>query len=374
MAAKSSKIITIGSSVVDIIAVIADNAIERVTLQNLTSSFLMLEEGRKVEAQSISDHVGGGAANAAVSFKRQGFDANVLSILGQDLNAEKILAQFREEGIGTDLIVQLPDARSGSSIILSSHDRNAAIFTYRGANALLTRDKVLDIDFGRYGAAYITSLSGESEECFELLLKRAQEAGCFVAVNPGIRQLASRANEFATLCKDMDLISLNRVEMETLLPELLSLRHGPISIQFEDSFDSPPPLLANGLKFAAQKFSLVKGLSVLHELGPAKILLTDGKEGAYYFDGEALYWCGTIKVTPVATAGAGDAFTSTFVGQMMSGRSPRESLVAATINAGKVISVVDTQSGLLSKRQLEAEVDSLIGKHPLRVWKVKTAG
>lgn len=371
MAEASDRIITIGSSVVDIISVIADNAIERVTLQNLTASFLMLEEGRKVEAESISDHVGGGAANAAVSFKRQGFDVDVLSILGKDLNAEKILARFREESIGTGLLVQLPDAQSGSSIILSSHDRNAAIFTYRGANALLTRDKVMAVDFSRYGAAYITSLSGESEQCFELLITRAQEANCFVVANPGIRQLASRAQEFAGLCQHFDLISINRVEMETLLPELLSLRHGPIDIAFAENLENLPPLLEGGLKFAAKKFPLEKALAVLHQLGPGKILLTDGKEGAYYFDGDALYWCGTTNVTPMATAGAGDAFTSTFVGQLLAGNPPQQALVAATINAGSVISVVDTQSGLLPKVALQQKVSAIIDNHPLRIWHVK---
>lgn len=368
---KNLKIITIGSSVVDIIAVIADNAIERVTLQNLTSSFLMLEEGRKLEALSISNHVGGGAANAAVSFRRQGLNVDVLSILGKDLNAKKILARFADEGVGTRHIIELPESETGSSIILSSHDRNAAIFTYRGANAFLTPDKVETLDFSEYGAVYITSLTGESEDCFELILEKASAAGCFVAANPGIRQLSGRAQEFAHLCSLLDLVSINRVEMEALLPDMLTLRHGPVDVEFEEPEGNLPKLMASGIAFAGKTFPLAKALSVLHDLGPSKILLTDGKDGAYYFDGNALFWCASTEVTPVATAGAGDAFTSTFVGQMLAGHEPRESLIAASVNAGSVISVVDTQSGLYRKEDLENRVRSLWDSHSLRVWHLK---
>ena len=46
--------VTVGSATVDIITVIADRDIERVSMTNATASFLLLEEGRKIDAKSIT--------------------------------------------------------------------------------------------------------------------------------------------------------------------------------------------------------------------------------------------------------------------------------------------------------------------------------
>ena len=48
------KAITVGSATIDIIALIADDDVERMTMHNATSSFLLLEQGKKVDASSIS--------------------------------------------------------------------------------------------------------------------------------------------------------------------------------------------------------------------------------------------------------------------------------------------------------------------------------
>ncbi|HAE02725.1 MAG TPA: carbohydrate kinase family protein, partial [Rhodospirillaceae bacterium] len=60
------KAITVGSATVDIIATVASDDIERMTLHNSTTSFLLLEPGRKVDASSVITQTGGGAVNAAV--------------------------------------------------------------------------------------------------------------------------------------------------------------------------------------------------------------------------------------------------------------------------------------------------------------------
>ena len=76
------KAITVGSATIDIIALIADDDVERMTMHNATSSFLLLEQGKKVDASSISTHVGGGAVNAAISLKRLGIETEVLVKIG----------------------------------------------------------------------------------------------------------------------------------------------------------------------------------------------------------------------------------------------------------------------------------------------------
>ncbi len=60
------KSMTVGGAMIDTIAVIADERIERMVMHNAETSFLLLQEGRKNEAEDISTHCGGGAVNAAV--------------------------------------------------------------------------------------------------------------------------------------------------------------------------------------------------------------------------------------------------------------------------------------------------------------------
>ena len=55
---------------------------------NADSSFLLLEEGRKTEAEEVSTHVGGGAVNVAVAMARLGMDVAVLAKLGSDERAD----------------------------------------------------------------------------------------------------------------------------------------------------------------------------------------------------------------------------------------------------------------------------------------------
>ena len=78
------KALTIGGATVDTIAIIADDRIERMSMLNADSSFLLLEEGRKTEALEISTHVGGGAVNAAVAMARIGLDVSTLVKLGKE--------------------------------------------------------------------------------------------------------------------------------------------------------------------------------------------------------------------------------------------------------------------------------------------------
>ena len=154
------KALTVGGAMLDTIAIIADDRIERMTMLNADTSFLLLEEGRKTEAVEVSTHVGGGAVNAAVAMSRLGFDVATLVKLGRDQRAETILAQLMREGISTRWVRRDGRAPTGASVLVSSHDRNAAIFTFRGANTLLEESDLRDDAFG-VDVVYVSSLSNE---------------------------------------------------------------------------------------------------------------------------------------------------------------------------------------------------------------------
>ncbi len=113
---KVRRAVTVGSAVVDIIAVVANKDIERLTLQNTAASFLLLEPGRKIEADGISIHTGGGAINTAVALRRLGYEAAPLVKIGLDLNASKVLETIATEQLGDRLVTRSNNFATGVAV------------------------------------------------------------------------------------------------------------------------------------------------------------------------------------------------------------------------------------------------------------------
>ncbi len=93
------KVLTVGGAMIDTIAIVDSGRIERISMRNADSSFLLLEEGRKTEAEEVSTHVGGGAVNVAVAMARLGMEVAVLAKVGTDARAEAVLQRLLQEGI-----------------------------------------------------------------------------------------------------------------------------------------------------------------------------------------------------------------------------------------------------------------------------------
>ena len=210
------KVLTVGGAMIDTIAIIENSAIERMSLLNAGTSYLLLEDGRKTEATDISTHCGGGAVNTAKSFARLGFECATLIKIGNDGRGEQIVSSLEQEGISAQWVVRDGRAPTGSSVLVSSHDRNAGVFTFRGANTLLEPSDIDDRAFA-VDLVYIANLSNEAASCFPLLVEKARAAQARVAVNPGTRQLHAHSTAFKTALSEIGILSINRHEAEDVL-------------------------------------------------------------------------------------------------------------------------------------------------------------
>lgn len=344
------KAVTAGSATVDIITVIADRDIERVTMTNVTASFLLLEQGRKMEAESITIHPGGGAVNTAVCLARLGFSVAPIVKVGEDLNAAQILETFEREGLSQALVRRTDQSGTGITVMVSSHDRNATIFTFRGANTLIVAEDVPESAFSGADFVHVSGLSNQSADQFSHIVGTARRAGAFVSANPGIRQITSRREAILDVMGDIDLLSINRVEAEALMPALAA-RAGDAPAPTLP--DDAPDLMRRGLTGSGFDMSLEGFCAALHARGLGNVAVTDGTEGAYLSAGGALYYCPPLAVEPAGTAGAGDAFAATLGVGVVGGVGAESALTAAAANAASVVGHVDTQSGLLDPGALE---------------------
>ena len=85
------------------------------------------------------------------------------------------------------------------------------------------------------------------------------------------------------------------------------------------------------------------------------IVITDGKRGAYAYDGHKYYYCPTYnEFDVVSTLGAGDAFASTLCGALnRTDMNIGKSLMYASVNSGSVVSQFGATEGLLTFEEIE---------------------
>ena len=87
--------------------------------------------------------------------------------------------------------------------------------------------------------------------------------------------------------------------------------------------------------------------------GPSLLVVTNGIEGVYVATKDMLYFHPSLHVEPVSSLGAGDAFSSGFIGSLAHKKSLEEAIVCGVINASAVIQSLDAQEGLLSLADME---------------------
>ena len=96
-------------------------------------------------------------------------------------------------------------------------------------------------------------------------------------------------------------------------------------------------------------------LHKLRNLGPKIVVITDGPNGAYAFDGNEVWFMPMYPdpKAPVDRTGAGDSFSATFTSALALGKTIPEALSWGPINSMSVVQEIGAQKGLLTKGKLE---------------------
>lgn len=363
------KALTIGSAMIDTIAIIESSRIERMTMLNAETSFLLLAEGHKTEALEISTHTGGGAVNAAIAMARLGLDVATLAKLGRDQRAETILARLMEAGVSTRWIGRDERAATGAAVMVSSHERNAAIFTFRGANTLL-EDSDLKPDAFEVDLVHVSSLSNRSADRVSRILAEAKRTGAFLSTNPGIRQLSSRGVALQDALGSIDLLVVNKIEASALVP-MIAGKIGEGGPPLGPDSEEPPSSLARqGLTGGGYHLGLRSFFTALRDAGARYVLVTDGAAGSFLADKDLIRFCPAAPATVAGTAGAGDAYAATLATFLAQGRAPEDAMRAAALNSAAVVGYIDTQSGLLTGTALAEALEGAGRTLTVSQWRI----
>lgn len=310
--------------------------------------------GAKIQVEAPVLTVGGGAANASVTFARQGFRTGAVVGIGKDANGSAALAELENEGVRT-LPIYDPKEMTGYSVILLSPDGERTILHYRGASRKV---KGTEAVFRRIRTKWLyISPGGIPFMAILKIVKRFRSLGAKIAINPSSEYLRLGARKLMPLLSSLDMILLDREEAAYLTGVLYEDEHGIFK-----KFDR-----------------LVKGLAVM----------TDGPRGVKVSDGRHIYHAGIFREKKIADrTGAGDAFGSGFVaGLIWSSKNIKRSknkelrikgfaeesikyaIRLGSANATSVVEKVGAQTGILRRTEF---INRRWANLPVRKEKLKT--
>ena len=290
--------------------------------------------GGKLEVGKPILTIGGGAANSAMTFAKQGLKTAALIKVGDDENGRAVLDDLKKEGI-TALAARDRETGTAYSVILLSPSGERTILNYRGASEFLKKsDTALSKIKSRW--AYI-SPGRIHLEVIQALLRNLKKNRTLVAMNPSKYYIQLGLKRFKPILDKLDVVIINREEASYLTRR-----------KYEDE------------KGIFKKFD---------ELANCLAIMTEGPKGVLVSDGKTVYKAGTYKEKRVVDrTGAGDAFGSGFIASLAQAtkkndyrsciQDPRvieSAIKLGSANATSVVEKIGAQAGILTKKEFTME-------------------
>lgn len=260
----------------------------------------------------------GNSSNAAVSAARLGLSSALVSNLGDDQNGGECLATLKQNGVGVEYITVHRHKTTNYHYVLWYEDDRTILIKHEEYDYQLP-------DIGSPKWIYLSSIGKNSLPYHkQLAAYLAEHPDVKLAFQPGTFQMQFGTDELKDIYARTEVFFCNLDEAERIL----------------------------GI---VEDMKAVDLLPKLAKLGPKIVVITDGPNGAYAFDGKETWFMPTYPdpKPPYERTGAGDAFSSTFTSALALGMSIPEALSWGPINSMSVVQYVGAQKGLLSRPQLE---------------------
>ncbi|WP_395946409.1 carbohydrate kinase family protein [Caedibacter taeniospiralis] len=358
--------LTIGGATLDTIIEYEQMETMEIQKPHTKQSYLLLEEGAKIEVTNQKCFSGGGATNAAVSLQKLGFDVRFLGKVGKDNIGQSLLEELKAQGVDTSIVRFSSHYGTATSYVVPSLKGDRTIFAYRGANRDLLNedlpvDAIKEADF-----VYVTSLSKASAAQLPQIVKLAKEYHTKVAINPGYSQLEVGSSFILEAIHGIDILILNYEEAQKLMSSLLSCEVDTLS---KADLDHHQNLLESQPIYQDSFFSLKGFFQKTLSLGPRIVVVTDGGEGVYVATEKKMYFHPALKVENIVnTLGAGDAFGSSFCGAVYGGENIHTAICYGLVNSASVIQYHDAKTGLLDKQTISQKIAKITDQLSIVEW------
>lgn len=286
---------------------------------------LCLNYGGKIPYESSKIcHAVGNSSNFIIGASRLGLKSVLMANIGDDQNGIDCLKKLKEENIDTTFIKIEKDKLTSYHYVL----------WYEKEHTILTKHEEYKYEWPKDlekenspSWIYLSSL-GKNSIHFqdEIVSYLERNPNVKLAFQPGTFQIRLGVDAIKDIYKKTDVFFCNHEEAKSIL----DLEEKDISILIEK----------------------------IYALGPKLVVITDGLNGAYFYDGNEIIF---VEAQPcdsfVETTGAGDAFASAFMTAYSNGKDIHTSLLWGSLNAVSVISHVGPHDGLLTKKEIEIRAD-----------------
>lgn len=323
-------LISIGDTVIDTYLPIDDAQI----LEDKGIKYLGLKYGFKIPVEEAVSMVAGNAANNAIGASRLKLKTAIYTNVGNkddDQDDDRIKAKLKKEGVDIRYVVETNDLPSNHNVIL----------TFQGERTILVHHQPFkfelpDLDQSKW--LYLTSMAPNYIETnlIDQLINYIERTGARLAYQPGTFQVKLGAKKQHRILSLADFFILNVEE----------------AIHFLGHEEKTP-------------IPIKQILNKLADLGPKKIVVTDGGKGSFGFDGEKYFQMECFPAKLVEMTGAGDAYATGVVAGLIHGESLESATRWGAANSASVVEFMGSTPGLLSLNKMEErlkESKSIISK------------
>ncbi|EKD67111.1 MAG: PfkB protein [uncultured bacterium] len=279
--------------------------------------------GSKIEIQTFVATTGGGATNAAATFRSLGFKTAITCRIGDDSIGRDVLEDLKSYRIETTYLNRIKGGQTAYSTLLTMPEGERTVLVYRGVSAKFTDVDIHWSAIKKSKWIYLTSLGGNLE-LSKKIVEFAHKHRVKIAWNPGGGELKKGLKAFQSILKMIDVFIVNKEEAELLTGES----------------------------------NIKKLCSVFKQEGVIR-LITDGARGTTMIDGIKVHKFGTSGTKGISKTGAGDAFGSGFVAALVKFKDPITAARIATISAESVIQHLGAKKGVLTSWPTESKIKKI---------------
>ena len=276
---------------------------------------LMIEADRRPQAgetvmgKRLIVSPGGKGANQAVAAARLGEKVYMIGCVGNDAYGRMMLDTLKENGVNTDYVSVLDNEATGTAHIILAEGDNS-IIVLKGANDKVDKN-VVDSAFDIIKTSSLVMLQHEIPmDTIGYIIDRCYEEGIPVMLNPA---------------PYMD-IPEEWIEKVTYLTP----NEHEAALMFE-GMDRDEILKAHA----------------------GKVIMTVGKEGVVYGDGDDVVHVSGFTVSAVDTTGAGDTFNGAFAAARCDGLPLKEAVRFANAAAALSVQKIGAQGGMPWRSEVE---------------------
>ncbi len=300
-------LLTVGDIKLDTFIVVPDASV--MCNVHMPECKLCIDYGKKIPVSAMTSQIAGTAPNVAVGVAKFQKKTGVVSVMGEDDVYAHAKHFLKRHAVNTTHVVAKPGRKSSAATVLTYKGESTQFVDHIDTEYQLPNT----VKHSRW--MHISELGKGYETLFRDAIAIKKHHGTRMSFNPGTVQLHEKKAALFSMLHVTDILFLNMNEARALL-----------SITSRDSI--------HGI------------MAGLRHLGPEVVVVTDGGHGAYAFDGSSILFAPAFSAKRIEATGAGDAFSSGFLGATLHNLPLSVALQYGSVNAASVIESVGPTIGL----------------------------